>query len=93
MRHASPNDVRPLKLERSFRDPRTLLSSLLSIGTGVVTVIACVPLFSVLIMLIWRGGAKLTVELFTSLPPTAFEDGGGTRHYGDAGDGRNCGLD
>ena len=77
MRHASPNEVRPLKLERSFRDPRTLLSSLLSIGTGVVTVIACVPLFSVLIMLIWRGGTKLSVELFTSLPPTAFEDGGG----------------
>ena len=39
--------------------------------------IACVPLFSVLIMLLWRGGAKLSWQLFTELPPTAFEDGGG----------------
>jgi phosphate transport system permease protein len=40
-------------------------------------VIACVPLFSVLFMLIWRGGARLTWQLFVELPPTAFEDGGG----------------
>ena len=39
--------------------------------------IACIPLFSVLIMLFWRGGAKLSWQLFTELPPTAFEEGGG----------------
>jgi phosphate transport system permease protein len=53
------------------------LSTLLSIGVGVATVIACVPLFSVLIMLVWRGGARLGVSLFTELPPTAFEEDGG----------------
>src|SRR5262245_58277740 len=42
-----------------------------------MTVIACVPLFSVLLMLLWRGGEKLSLQLFTELPPTAFEDGGG----------------
>ena len=45
--------------------------------TGAATVIACIPLFSVLIMLFWRGGAKLSWQLFTELPPTAFEEGGG----------------
>ena len=44
---------------------------------GAATVIACIPLFSVLIMLFWRGGAKLSWQLFTELPPTAFEEGGG----------------
>jgi phosphate transport system permease protein len=44
---------------------------------GIATVVACVPLFSVLVMLVWRGGKKLSLQLFTELPPTAFESGGG----------------
>ena len=67
----------PLNLERSLRDPRTLLSTCLSVATALLTVLACVPLFSTLIMLIWRGGAALGWRLFVELPPTAFEDGGG----------------
>ena len=63
--------------KRSLTDSRTLISTLLSVLTLIFTLIACVPLFSVLIMLIWRGGRKLGVELFTALPPTAFEEGGG----------------
>jgi phosphate transport system permease protein len=65
------------RLERSYREGRTVLSTLLSVVIGAATVIACIPLFSVLIMLIWRGGAKLSWQLFVELPPTAFEDGGG----------------
>jgi len=65
------------RMARSLSDPRTMLSTLLSLGTGVATVIACVPLFSVLLMLLWRGGGKLSWQLFAELPPTAFEDGGG----------------
>ena len=65
------------RMERSLSDRRTLLSTVLSLGTGVATVIACVPLFSVLLMLLWRGGVKLSWHLLTELPPTAFEDGGG----------------
>src|SRR5215813_10932090 len=64
-------------LEKSLGDFRTLISVLLSVGTAVAAVIACIPLFSVLIMLIWRGGTRLSLQLFTELPPTAFEDGGG----------------
>src|SRR5262249_1197765 len=56
-------DARP-KLERSLRDRRTLISTLLSVATGVVTVLACIPLFSTLIMLLWRGGAALSWHLF-----------------------------
>ncbi|QDV70536.1 Phosphate transport system permease protein PstA [Rosistilla carotiformis] len=64
-------------LERSLRHPRTLFSSTLSILTGLVTVVACIPLFSVLFMLIWRGGKRLSLSLFTETPPSAFESGGG----------------
>ena len=81
MRHVDVPDMvqdsAQLRMERSLGDRRTLLSTLLSLGTGVATVIACVPLFSVLFMLLWRGGGKLSWQLFTELPPTAFEDGGG----------------
>jgi phosphate transport system permease protein len=65
------------QLQRSLRDRRTLLSTFLSLITGVATVIACVPLFSVLIMLLWRGGKRLSWQVFVELPPTAFEEGGG----------------
>ena len=61
------------QLERSFKNPRTMLSSMLSIGA----IMASVPLFSVLFMLVWRGGAKLSWGALTELPPSAFEDGGG----------------
>ncbi|QDS89839.1 Phosphate transport system permease protein PstA [Rosistilla ulvae] len=64
-------------LERSLRHPRTFFSSALSILTGVVTVVACIPLFSVLFMLIWRGGKRLSLSLLTETPPSAFESGGG----------------
>jgi phosphate transport system permease protein len=64
-------------LERSYREFRSVTSMLLSIMTATATVIACIPLFSVLIMLLWRGGSKLSWRMFVELPPTAFEDGGG----------------
>ena len=70
-------EVAPPQLQRSLRDRRALISALLSMVTGAMTVLACVPLFSVLLMLLWRGGVKLSWQLLTDLPPTAFEEGGG----------------
>ncbi len=64
-------------LEKDLLDRRSLISAVLSIGTWIAAIIACVPLFSVLIMLIIRGGSRLNLEVFTQLPPTAFEMGGG----------------
>jgi phosphate transport system permease protein len=65
------------RLERQPFEPRALKSIVLSIITVSCAVLACVPLFSVLIMLLYRGGKRLNLELFYALPPTAFETGGG----------------
>lgn len=64
-------------LTRQTFEPRALKSVLLSSITVLAAVLACIPLFSVLIMLIVRGGKRLSLELFYALPPTAFETGGG----------------
>lgn len=64
-------------LSRSFKEPRALRSALLTGFTWVIAVIAAVPLFSVLYMLIMEGGSRLGLELFTELPPAGFEMGGG----------------
>ncbi len=62
---------------RNFTDPRALKSFILSTITVGCAILACIPLFSVLAMLILRGGRRFSLELFTSLPPTAFDSGGG----------------
>jgi phosphate transport system permease protein len=64
-------------LERQPMEPRSLKSIVLSAITVTAAVTACIPLFSVLIMLIYRGGQRLSLEIFYALPPTAFETGGG----------------
>ena len=64
-------------LERHPLDPRTLFNSVLSGITWIMAIMACIPLFSVLIMLILRGSQRLSWSIFTELPPTAFEAGGG----------------
>lgn len=65
------------KLQRSLTERRSLINIILNSGTWIVAIVACIPLFSVLIMLIIRGGSRLSLDLFTQLPPTAFEIGGG----------------
>jgi len=64
-------------LDRSLADPRALRSALLSAGAWLAAIIASIPLFSVLYGLIVRGGHRLSLELFTELPPAGFEEGGG----------------
>jgi phosphate transport system permease protein len=56
---------------------RALRSILLTSLTWISALLASVPLFSVLYMLITRGGARLNLEIFTELPPAGFEMGGG----------------
>jgi phosphate transport system permease protein len=73
----NPDYIDIPKLEKSLRHPRTFFSALLSVVTGAMAIFAMVPLFSVLAMLIFRGGQKLSIELFTSLPPAARMEGGG----------------
>jgi phosphate transport system permease protein len=64
-------------LERSLRRPRTLFSFCSSVLCALLALLAAVPLFSVLLMLIWRGAARLGPALFTQLPPAAGMPGGG----------------
>jgi phosphate transport system permease protein len=45
--------------------------------TGAMAIIALIPLFSVLIMLLYEGGQRISIELFVELPPAAKMVGGG----------------
>ena len=65
------------ELEVSIYRPRTLASIILSNVITFMTFLALIPLFAVLWMLIWRGGQKLSLSLFTQLPPAPLEQGGG----------------
>jgi len=65
------------QLERSLRHPRTLINAALSLITAGLTFAALFPLFSVLYLLIVRGGRQLSLSLFSALPPAAMVDGGG----------------
>src|SRR5262249_57608897 len=80
---SSAPDLNPLEgvdfseVERALGGPRTLFSALMSALVTVTTMIALVPLFSVVLMLLWRGGSKLSLAVFTQLPPAPLEQGGG----------------
>jgi phosphate transport system permease protein len=65
------------QLEHSLRRPRTLIDFMLNGLITVMTLSALVPLFSVVFMLAWRGGHRLGAAVFTQLPPSAMESGGG----------------
>jgi phosphate transport system permease protein len=70
-------DVDSAELELSLYRPRTLFSVVLSLVVTGMTLLALVPLFAVLWMLIWRGGHKLSLAVFAELPPAPLEQGGG----------------
>jgi phosphate transport system permease protein len=70
-------DIDLPKLERNLRAPRTLFSYAMSVATGFLTLLAVVPLVSVLITLLYRGAARISLSLFTELPPAARMAGGG----------------
>jgi len=64
-------------LEKSLRRPRTLMNECLSVLSVALSIVAVIPLFSVLFMVLWRGGQRLSIGLFTELPPAAGMVGGG----------------
>jgi phosphate transport system permease protein len=65
------------QLELSLRRPRTFVSVLCTAITTTMTLLALIPLFSVLLLLLWRGGRKLSIAAFTQLPPAPLEQSGG----------------
>ena len=64
-------------LSRSWTERRALRSVVMTAGAWILALIASVPLFSVLYMLIVQGGSRLSLDLFAELPPAGFELGGG----------------
>jgi phosphate transport system permease protein len=65
------------QLERSIRRPRTLFDFLLNVLVALMTMLSLIPLFSVVLLLAWRGGRKLSAAVLTQLPPAPLEQGGG----------------
>jgi phosphate transport system permease protein len=70
-------DIDFSQLERSLQRPRTLIDFLLNVLVASMTLASLVPLFSVILMLFWRGGRRLSVAALTQLPPAPLEAGGG----------------
>lgn len=71
-----PSDELP-NLNRSLSDTRALRNTIQTALLWFFAIVASVPLFSVLYMLITKGGARLGWEALTALPPAGLEMGGG----------------
>ncbi|WPL18935.1 Phosphate transport system permease protein PstA [Thiorhodovibrio winogradskyi] len=65
------------QLRGSLLEGRGLKSRIYTGLTWAMAILASLPLFSVLYMLIAKGGARINLETLTELPPAAFEFGGG----------------
>ncbi|NEX16019.1 MAG: phosphate ABC transporter, permease protein PstA [Halochromatium sp.] len=65
------------QLKGSLLEGRGLKSRIYTGITWLLAILASLPLFSVLFMLIAEGGARINWETLTELPPAAFEYGGG----------------
>ena len=68
---------KPPNLSHSWSEARAITNVLLTIGAWIAALLAGIPLVAVLYMLIVEGGSRLSLELFTELPPAGFELGGG----------------
>jgi phosphate transport system permease protein len=66
-----------VNLQHNAFERRALTNVLLTVGAWLVAALGAVPLVSVIYMLVVKGGARLSTELFTELPPAGFEMGGG----------------
>lgn len=69
-------DFQP-KLHHTIFETRALKSGFLTGLTWIAALLASVPLFSVIYMLLIEGGSRLSWETLTALPPSAFDVGGG----------------
>ena len=64
-------------LHRAPLELRALKSGILTGLTWIAALLASVPLFSVIYELVVAGGSRLSWETLTTLPPSAFDLGGG----------------
>jgi phosphate transport system permease protein len=66
-----------IAIERRWSNGRTILNLGLTIVTGGIALVACLPLASLLYMLVKRGASAISVSSFTQLPPAPMQEGGG----------------
>ncbi len=64
-------------LDKNAFEMRAVKNTLLTILVWGIGLLASIPLFSVIYMLIVEGGARLDYEAITAIPPAGFEMGGG----------------
>ncbi|WP_395664355.1 phosphate ABC transporter permease PstA [Methylocella sp.] len=64
-------------MRRSMGDARNIMSAVLTGLVWLLALLASAPLISVLYMLVSEGGARLSWETLTALPPAGFMQGGG----------------
>ncbi|XHX76122.1 MAG: phosphate ABC transporter permease PstA [Stenomitos frigidus ULC029] len=64
-------------MKRSPMSPRTLFSSAMTGVAIAFTLLALIPLFAVLIYVFIQGASRLSLDLFTQLPPPPLVKGGG----------------
>lgn len=64
-------------LQRQPFERRAATNTLLTVLAWATAIVASIPLISVIYMLIAKGGARVSWETLTALPPAGFETGGG----------------
>jgi phosphate transport system permease protein len=72
-----PPSIELPTLDKNAFELRAVKNTLLTGMVWGVAILASIPLFSVIFMLIVEGGARLDIEALTAIPPAGFEMGGG----------------
>lgn len=67
----------PNNLDYAYSKPRNWLGTVLTVFTFVMLLITLLPLFLVIAYVLFRGGTRLNLDLFTQLPPPPLVEGGG----------------
>ena len=71
-----PNSIGNSLLRDNTR-PRAMFDLVMTALSGICMAITVLPLFAVLIYVLIKGGSRLSLDLFTQLPPAAGQTGGG----------------
>ena len=67
--------------QNKLRTPRRKITNVIMLSlTGIVTLLALVPLFWIVGYVIYRGGPSLNLDFFTQMPRPLGESGGGVVH-------------
>lgn len=77
IKHQLPPVIKLPSLEKDSYDIRAIKNTSLTILVWAIAIVASIPLFSVIYMLIVEGGARIDIEALTEIPPAGFETGGG----------------